>query len=293
MSISFNEVIQELKSKKLNKDAPNIIIVKKKVVINKLPMVKDIQLSFSDELQKRCKMIKLRKIQDDLTDIKSITENNNIYNITYCSGDKYRGTLTDENEYLKGQVKTKTGYIIEGHFSNGFLNGEGKFVKTDTLREGIFVNNMLNGKGKYVTKNKNTYEGEFKDDYLVQGTLTYPSGLIYEGKFKNNILIISTKIIFVSGNQINGNFKDLNEKSMLVKNMNLDEWSTSEVLYWVKCYNSKYYNVCYNSFKDHNIDGYLFRNLIEKDYISLDIPRYHLRILLEKRDLFLNSRKWF
>jgi hypothetical protein len=87
-----------------------------------------------------------------------------------------------------GEWVYENGDRAEGHFVNGKLNGEGKYIANykpkPALMEGTFREGKLHGPGK-----KDYYGlrgGQFEGGYLSYGRITYPPNdrrLYYEGEF--------------------------------------------------------------------------------------------------------------
>jgi TPR repeat protein len=86
----------------------------------------------------------------------------------------------DENSWPigYGNYFFSNGDKYEGHFFEGFKNGNGKYSwKSGDIYEGNFVNDMLHGFGKYYFSNGQIYEGYWQDN-MRQGEAieTYPDG---------------------------------------------------------------------------------------------------------------------
>ena len=119
--------------------------------------------------------------------------------VTEPNGDTHRSLV----EKVNGKAKiiydsfNASGAILEGEFTHGKLNGQGK-VTIDflgTISEGEYKDDEL-VKGKITYANGKTEEGEFIRDRKHpeaclngQGKITYPDGKVEEGKFEFGKLV--------------------------------------------------------------------------------------------------------
>lgn len=91
-------------------------------------------------------------------------------------------TLPDDN----GKLIFPTGEIYEGEFSEGKVNGFGKYVNSEGSEyEGEWLDNMPNGYGLEKLGDLK-FEGKFSNGKKVIGTITWNDGSSYSGEFNNN-----------------------------------------------------------------------------------------------------------
>ena len=108
-----------------------------------------------------------------------------------------------------GEQKLSDGAVYVGEYKTDHREGHGKATLSngDTY-EGDFAGGKYNGQGSYTQKNSGTvFVGTYKDDYRVQGTLTWPNGDKYVGEFQNDKPSKGIKT-WATGNQFEGEFKD-------------------------------------------------------------------------------------
>jgi hypothetical protein len=75
-----------------------------------------------------------------------------------------------------------------GTFVNGLMEGRGSIRWKDSSSfDGFFSRGQRNGAGRYVSSYGAVLEGEWKQDHVVRGTYTWPSGLRYEGEFRGSL----------------------------------------------------------------------------------------------------------
>ena len=102
----------------------------------------------------------------------------------------YEGKLENE-EFKKGKMEWKNGYIYEGDFNGYNLQGKGKLIGPENgdIYEGDFDNNLFHGEGKYIySKSQNEYEGELQQGIIKgKGKYTVKDKFIYEGDWDNNL----------------------------------------------------------------------------------------------------------
>eukprot|EP01017_Pseudomicrothorax_dubius_P028460 TRINITY_DN3382_c0_g1_i1.p1 TRINITY_DN3382_c0_g1~~TRINITY_DN3382_c0_g1_i1.p1 ORF type:complete len:538 (-),score=133.74 TRINITY_DN3382_c0_g1_i1:96-1709(-) len=95
-----------------------------------------------------------------------------------------------------GQVWYKNGDYLEGEFSKGNLNGQGRkiFVNQD-IYQGDFKNSGFDGKGVIIfAKHNAKYVGEFQKNHRKGfGELFISDELIYEGVWDHDVLTFGTK----------------------------------------------------------------------------------------------------
>lgn len=95
----------------------------------------------------------------------------------------------DFNRDLEREFTVKVN--LNGYFSEGKFNGNGKFVFPDgEIQEGNFKNNRLEGQGKKTFSGGIVWEGEFKDGKMHGfGKKRDEKGTVYEqGKYNNGLL---------------------------------------------------------------------------------------------------------
>jgi hypothetical protein len=72
-----------------------------------------------------------------------------------------------------------------------FFKGQGKyFFQSGQIYEGNWTNSLRNGYGEQIYGSSHTqarYEGDWLNDQIYDGTLTYKDGCKYKGTFKNGL----------------------------------------------------------------------------------------------------------
>lgn len=118
--------------------------------------------------------------------------------VTEPNGDIHRSLV----EKVNGQAKIvydsflASGARLEGEFTDGKLNGQGVVIDhRGTIYNGEYKDNEL-VKGKITYADGKTEEGDFIRDYYHpeaclngQGKITYPDGKVEEGQFKFGVLL--------------------------------------------------------------------------------------------------------
>ena len=107
-------------------------------------------------------------------------------------GGTYTGyvSLSSGNPFGYGEYRATDGFIYEGEWSDGLLNGYGKQMLSGASFEGYFVNNKRSGEG-ILTYDSYKDIGTFANDKLIKGVRIFSNGDKVEGEWKN-------------GNQIKG-----------------------------------------------------------------------------------------
>ena len=67
--------------------------------------------------------------------------------------------------------------------------------------KGNWENNLKNGKGIMLIKNDNKYEGEWKNDILINGKIIFKNKDIYEGNLLNEIIEGKDKMKYLNENE--------------------------------------------------------------------------------------------
>lgn len=70
-----------------------------------------------------------------------------------------------------------------GDFKDDFLNGSGKTISNGYINEGKFINGRLNGKGTKQYEDGRFDKGVFESGYLVKGTRIYTNNIKLYGSF--------------------------------------------------------------------------------------------------------------
>ena len=87
----------------------------------------------------------------------------------------------------KGIAVGEYGRVDEGWRVNDKLEGKARMIfKDGTYEEGSFSGNLISGFGIRTHENGDIYEGEFKDDLMVEGKYTFTNGNFYIGSFKDD-----------------------------------------------------------------------------------------------------------
>ncbi len=118
--------------------------------------------------------------------LKEYTQNDSLVRIGWT----YKGIFANGLENGKGVLADKNGKIVYvGQWTNGNLNGYGKYCGVDYVYEGQFVNNKKEGKGSLVYSDSSKYNGQFKND-LKNGFGIYKenNGWRTEGNYINDSL---------------------------------------------------------------------------------------------------------
>ena len=95
-----------------------------------------------------------------------------------------RDAKTHKREY-KGVVLYQDGSVLEGHFTNGLLEGEGRkiYANLDYIH-GNFTVGKINGKSKHVRADGSYYEGEYVNGMQEgEGYQHFDNGDEYKGGF--------------------------------------------------------------------------------------------------------------
>lgn len=105
-------------------------------------------------------------------------------NITYANGDRFKGNLHDYDVFIRasGLFTYQNGSSYRGTFPdyvNGKTTSNGCYVDQDgSTYTGSFKNDLKDGKGILWFENGDSFEGTFKEDSPVEGTLTtYPDAI--------------------------------------------------------------------------------------------------------------------
>lgn len=144
---------------------------------------------------------------------------------------KYTGQWQNGEFEGRGAVEFARGDTYVGHFSDGMLHGNGRYVsKNGLIVEGEFSFDKIK-KGKQTAPNGNTFEGEyingrpyhgiatakgevFEGFYHANGTSlgkeTWANGVVCSGEFKDSVLHGFGRIIVPGpgGYEYEGHFKD-------------------------------------------------------------------------------------
>ena len=87
-------------------------------------------------------------------------------------------------------------------------NGKGIFVNEYGEKyEGNWENDLKNKNGIYFYKNRDVFNGEFKDDKIIHGKKTFHDGTIYEGNFQDDLFNGEGEFLYPNGDKYIGNFK--------------------------------------------------------------------------------------
>ena len=104
--------------------------------------------------------------------------------ITYANGDRFKGKLHDYDVFIRasGHFTYQNGSSYRGTFPdyvNGKTTSNGCYVDQDgSTYTGSFKNDLKDGKGILWFENGDSFEGTFKEDSPVEGTLTtYPDAI--------------------------------------------------------------------------------------------------------------------
>jgi len=110
---------------------------------------------------------------------------------TWGDGTKYVGNFVNDKRNGKGQIYYNDGTIYDGNWVDDIKSGFGKITWKDKSYQGNWENDKRNGKGR-AQYNANharfpncSFDGIWKDDYWVEGTLVYADGSKYKGAFQN------------------------------------------------------------------------------------------------------------
>jgi len=154
-----------------------------------------------------------------------INKDDGIQSITYNNGNKFIGTISNENGPVHGSFNNYKSNILKsekityrGNFKDGYFDGEGRYENKclNFLYEGSFQEGKFHGSGILKTKDF-VYKGEFCDGYMEgDGSIDFlknnpcliksMEGVFYESKIRKcqKIFLIGNREIIVSNSyQIN------------------------------------------------------------------------------------------
>jgi len=109
----------------------------------------------------------------------------------YQDGNRYTGSLTQNERTGRGVFEWVSGERYEGMFEKGECTGQGLFTWADgTYCQGTFESGVQRGFGEFVWSNGNRYVGEFeKDARHGHGRLIQKNGHVVEGWWKKDALV--------------------------------------------------------------------------------------------------------
>lgn len=134
-----------------------------------------------------------------------LSEEGTFINNRIAEGKRTKKNFTCEGEFTndfftKGKVTWHNDDVVyEGTFTNGTLNGIGKYTSLDKTYEGEFVNGRFNGNGITKFNDGTITEGKFINGEFVEGKYINSNGTMYEGKFNSGYHITSGKITYRGG----------------------------------------------------------------------------------------------
>lgn len=125
------------------------------------------------------------------------------------------GKLVNGKLQGKGKITYPNGYVKEGFFKDGLLNGQGSLIEDKFIKTGEFKNDVLHGKGKQV-EDTSVYEGMFKEGSFTGPNGTYTSLYqIEKGEFKDFYLCGEGMITYLKSHSQKKLEKGTFEKSEL------------------------------------------------------------------------------
>ena len=158
---------------------------------------------------------KLQRVEDIPYSYYVVTEqtdrSNKITKIKVKVVGTYSGPWKFNMPYSTGKFTLDTGAIYEGQWLDGLPNGEGvyNFTRSGNKYIGHFQDGHLDGNGKFIFYNGDVYEGQFKNGGINgYGTFSYTNGDVYEGQFKNGFFNGNGVLKYESGDVYTGEFKN-------------------------------------------------------------------------------------
>ena len=123
-------------------------------------------------------------------------------------GAVYDGETRDNLFHGEGTMTWPDGRYYEGEFREGRLSGQGKLVdRQGCVHEGDFVDGSLHGEGQFVCDDA-TWQGQFKNGDLVNGTVSFAEGGSYQGEFRDFAPHGQGHWVTDSGEHYEGQFED-------------------------------------------------------------------------------------
>ncbi len=123
-------------------------------------------------------------------------------------GAVYEGEIHDDLFHGEGTLTWPDGSYYEGEFREGRLSGQGKLVdRQGCVQEGEFVDGALHGEGQFIC-DEVTWQGQFEQGDLVQGTVNYLEGGSYQGAFRDYLPHGQGLWVTADGQHYEGRFED-------------------------------------------------------------------------------------
>lgn len=124
----------------------------------------------------------------------NISNIDNISESTFCvlcwqDGTMYKGNTKNLQLTGKGKFTHASGFVLDGNFTKGKLNGNGIYKGPDNKKtfEGNWSEGLPSGYGVEIDQDHYTYEGEFREGTRHgKGKLKYKNKGEYEGEFDSN-----------------------------------------------------------------------------------------------------------
>lgn len=163
------------------------ISAKKRVLGDELhPLYKDLKLKHFQRQRRG-----LEKVINGVAYTGLWNSDNLIKGMMTMPGRTYRGEFKDLQPHGKGMMETIEGFIFEGEWSHGILEGPIKvYSKKGEFTGNWKDNKWVENKAKITFKNGDTYEGSFSDKGDIESLLPEGKGIlttsknIYDGLWK-------------------------------------------------------------------------------------------------------------
>mmetsp|Transcript_13387 Transcript_13387/g.25192 ORF Transcript_13387/g.25192 Transcript_13387/m.25192 type:complete len:375 (-) Transcript_13387:1081-2205(-) len=124
--------------------------------------------------------------------------------------DELKSTPTDLSSLSQYKnVEYESGEVYVGEYVDGKRHGKGYQILNCRMDyEGSFKNDKRHGEGKLEDPKQRTFEGEFADDWIKTGKVTFPSKAVFDGSFKYLVPHGRGKFTHPSGISYEGSFED-------------------------------------------------------------------------------------
>ena len=120
------------------------------------------------EEEKEKKKEKKKNEKEKIKHIKKISNNKQIWKITYESGDVYEGKFLNGMKHGEGKMTYANGDKYEGEWKDGKKNGDGTYIYANgDIVKGKWKNGKMNGDGTYIYANGDIVKGKWKNGELT------------------------------------------------------------------------------------------------------------------------------